>query len=104
MCDDSRMSEISESDFCLSAPTSSLAATPAKKTVTPDKPQTQSARLSAVSSSQLLMSFARDLFFARIRPSLDQTPLGLGGDFDPSWNDLVTLCCPSNSGPVALAL
>jgi hypothetical protein len=52
----------------------------------------------------LLVSFARASFSARIRLRPDQGLLGPGIDFDPSWSRLVTLCCPSDSGPVALAL
>ena len=70
----------------------------------PDKGMTLSARRSALSSSALLMSCARALFSEKTLLSSDQMPLGLGGDFDPSWSGLVTLCCPSNAGPVALAL
>jgi hypothetical protein len=29
---------------------------------------------------------------------------GLGGDFEANWNALATLCCPSESEPVALGL
>jgi hypothetical protein len=104
MRDESQTSTQSEDGFRLSAPTSLPEATPAKKTVTPDSLLTRLARRSALSSSGLLMRFARELFYARIHPSLAQMPIGLGTGSDPSWNELVTLCCPLNSDPVALAL
>lgn len=64
----------------------------------------QKNRHSAMSSSALLMSVARALFFARIRASSDQMLLGLGGDSGNPWSELVMWCCPSESEPVALAL
>lgn len=69
-----------------------------------DEPMTPSARLSAMSSSALLMKFARALFFAKIQRRSGQMLLGLGGDSGGGLNRLVTLCCPSDSGRVALAL
>lgn len=70
----------------------------------PGHPEGLLIRASAVSSSELLMSFALALFSARIpRPSVQMLP-GLGRDFDPAWRALVTLSCPSDSEPVALGL
>jgi hypothetical protein len=83
---------------------SSVEAIPAKKTAMPDEPMTLEARRLAVSSSALLMSCAHELFSGKTRLSSDQMPLGLGIDFEPRWRALVTLCCPLNAGPVALAL
>lgn len=100
---DSLTSETAENAISLRL-TSSAEATLAKKTATLEERTTQETRRLAVSSSALLMNCARELFFVKIRQSFDQMPLGLGGSFDPSWNDLVTLCCPSSSGPVVLAL
>jgi hypothetical protein len=77
----------------------------ARRTAAPDESTSERwRRLSAMSSSALLMRVARDLFSARIQPESAQMRLGLGGDSDPRWNDLITWCCPSESEPVALAL
>lgn len=84
--------------------TSLPAETHAKRTVELESRQERERRLSALNSSALLMNFARDLFSARIpRESAPMLP-GLGGDFGPVLNALATLCCPSDSEPVALAL
>ena len=81
----------------------SAAATPASATVTPEEME-EGLRVQRITSSALLMSFAHALFSARILPSSGQMHLGLGGDFAQNSNVLVTLCCPSDSGRVALAL
>lgn len=82
--------------------TSSSAATRAKKTATPEDQQKQLARLSAVSSSALLTNFALALWSGRTRQPSEKTPPGPGGDSDLNLSDLVTQCCPSDSGRVAL--
>ena len=84
--------------------TSSRAATHARTTPTGAEVRQQSKRLSAVSSSALLNSFARDLFSVKTPPPSGQMRLGLGGGSDPNWNDWITLSSPSDSGRVALAL
>jgi hypothetical protein len=56
------------------------------------------------SSSVLLRNFAHALFSGRIQQLQGQMHLGLGGDSAENWSDLDTLCCPSDSGHVALAL
>ena len=61
-------------------------------------------RVLAVSSSGLLMNFARELFCERIQASSEKALPGLGGECDLNWNRLVTLCCPSDCEPVALGL
>lgn len=102
-CDDTTTSE----PFRLTAigpSTSLLEAIPVKRTAEFGRQRKPSIRRLEVSSSELLMSFARGLFFAKIRHGYAPTLLGLGGDFDPNWNRLVTLCCPSASDPVALGL
>lgn len=58
----------------------------------------------AVSLSGLLMRFGLALFSGRIRTHRVGTLPGLGSECDLSWNALVTLCCPSDSDPVALGL
>jgi hypothetical protein len=75
---------------------------PAKRILPPESIEAVRKRRSAMNSSGLLLSFARDLFSGKIpRESVGMLP-GLGGDFDLSSNTLVTLCCPLNSEPVAL--
>jgi hypothetical protein len=84
--------------------TSSAAETHARATVMPGPSIDESTRILRFTSSGLLKRFALALFSARIRPLSALTPLGLGGGFDLASNRLVTLSCPSDSGPVALAL
>lgn len=82
----------------------SSAAIRAKRIAGPDSEAAQANRRSAVSSSELLMNFARELWSERIRQRRASTLPGLGPGFDPSLSDLVTLCCPSDCEPVALGL
>ena len=82
----------------------SVAATPARKTAGHAPPEPVVNRVLAVSSSALLMHFARDLFFERILPTSGAMLPGLGGDSEIRWSRLVTLCCPSDCEPAALAL
>lgn len=76
--------------------------------VKPTAPQSELAsaatRALAVSSSELLMSFARALWSEKTPRTHARTLPGLGGDFDPNWNALVTRCCPSDFGRAALGL
>lgn len=81
--------------------TSSLVAIPAKQTLPLEN---QQQRVLAVSSSALLMNFARDLFSERIRATFARMLPGLGGDSEAAWSRLVTLSCPSDCERVALAL
>jgi hypothetical protein len=74
-----------------------------RKTHELGKPITQNTRVSAVSSSELLMSCARSLFSGRIHQPGKTLP-GLGNDFDTNLSRLVTLCCPSDFEHVALGL
>ena len=64
----------------------------------------QERRALAVSSSALLMHFAQELFCEKTHQPPSETPNGVGGVSEASWNRLVTLCCPSDSGRVALGL
>ena len=82
----------------------SSAAIRARRTAGPDSATAQANRRLAVSSSALLMNFARNLFSARIQAKRELTHRGLGTDSETSLSDLVTLCCPSNSEPVVLGL
>jgi hypothetical protein len=77
---------------------------PARGTATPEASGSESTRISAVSSSALLMSFARELWSGRIPTRVAPTLPGLGGECDPHWSELDTLCCPSDSDPAALGL
>lgn len=61
-------------------------------------------RVSAFNSCKSLMKFARAVFSAKIRQSHVKPRHGRGGDFGSVLNNLGTLCCPSDSGRVALAL
>lgn len=79
-------------------------AIPAKGTATPEASINDSTRISAVTSSGLLMHFARELWSEKIRPESVQTLFGPGGECDPALSRLATLSCPSDSGPVALGL
>jgi hypothetical protein len=83
--------------------TSSAAATPAKRTADSGSRRDAPSPASAGSSSGLLRSFARGLFSGRTRPRPAPTLPGLGGDSGPSCDGWDTRCCPSDSGPVALA-
>ena len=83
---------------------SSSAATPARATATPAAYTGGDTRISAVSSSGLLTRFGRRLFCARTPTPTGPTLFGPGGECDPHWRVLVTLLCPSDCGPVALAL
>lgn len=85
------------------SPTSSVEATPARLTVLPLAAALQPSRALALSSSASLMLFARALFSARIQHEFGGSLPGLGGDSELASNLLVTLCCPSDCGPVALA-
>lgn len=76
----------------------------AKKTATAGKTESALSRRSDMSSSVLLMHFARELWFERILPLSDPMLPGLGGDLEPNLKDLITWCCPSDCGRVALGL
>ena len=82
---------------------SSQAAIHAKPTVQQWVPVDPKTRASAVSSCGLLQWFARELFCEKIQVTSERMPLGLGFDSELALSRLVTLCCPSDSGPVALA-
>lgn len=79
-------------------------ATRAKRTAVRGRAVTSAKRASAITSSALLRHFAHELWYARILHTSGEMLPGLGGDFDLSWNRLVTLCCPSDSERVALGL
>lgn len=96
-CEPSRQPEIGASML-------SAEAIHAKKTAMPGKALDLSSRHLVLSSSGLLTAFALELWFAKTRRMLGQTLLGLGIVFDPSWRDLVTLCCPLDCERVALWL
>jgi len=83
--------------------TSSAVAIPAKRTAEQMPLTDQKQRVSAVSSSGLLMYCARALFSARIRPA-EKMLLGHGNGSARTLSRLVTLCSPSDSDPAALAL
>lgn len=83
--------------------TLSAAATHARQTALPAGRMEAKQRALAVSSSGLLMHFARELWSEKIHEQ-GQMRLGLGFDFDANWNALATLCCPPDCGPVALGL
>lgn len=85
--------------------TSSQAGTHAKKTATPARLLLDSnSRPLAVSSSGSLMFFGLGLFSGRILQKLQPMLPGLGSGFDVALSRLVTLLCPSDCEPVALAL
>lgn len=84
--------------------TSSVAAIHAKETATPEASGKPSTRTWEASSSALFAHLARALFFERIRGRHDQTLFGPGIECGIAWKDLATLCCPSDSDPVALGL
>jgi hypothetical protein len=83
---------------------SSRGETHARRIARPEDPEEQGTRVRQFTSSALLTYFARRLFSVRIQRDHGQMLLGLGGDFDASSSVLATLSCPSDSGPVALAL
>lgn len=93
-CEPSRPKEIGEL-------MSSAGEIPARPTAQPVSPHS---RASAVSSSALLRHFAQALWSEKIQVSSETTLLGPGGNSELAWNRLVTLCCPSDSEPVALGL
>lgn len=76
----------------------------AKETVMQEASISEQERISRLSSCGSLARFALDLFSEKIRPSRGPTLPGLGIDLELDWSRLVTLSCPSDSGPVALAL
>lgn len=80
------------------------AATRAKKTADRELQEAHRKRVSAVSLSASLRRFALALFSEKTQAKSGPMLPGLGGDSEASWSDLVTLCCPSDSAPVALAL
>ena len=86
------------------AATSFAEATLAKKTAQQESMKEQDRRLLALNSSALLKSFALDLFSGRTRHEFDPMLPGLGSDSETNLSDLATLCCPSDSDPVALGL
>jgi hypothetical protein len=81
--------------------TRSLVATRARETLQPVTPER---RVSAVSSSALLMHCARALFSARIPATSEPMLPGLGGPCELLLNRLATLCCPSDCEHAALGL
>lgn len=84
--------------------TSSQAAIHANPILEQSEAMSPNTRALRVSSSGLLMRFARDLFCERIRPLCEGMHLHHGGSSEMAWNALVTLACPSSSEPVALAV
>jgi hypothetical protein len=84
--------------------TLSAVAIRAKKTATLEERQIPSRHLSAVNSSGLLSTFVLALWSEKTPQQSEQMPLGLGGDSAASLKKMVMLCCPSDSGRVALAL
>lgn len=83
---------------------SSSAATRARRTAAPGLPQERERRHLALSSSALLMRFARALYSERTLPESEQMHPGLGGGFEMSSKHVATRSCPSDSVPVALGL
>ena len=67
-------------------------------------PASRANLVSEVNSSALLMGFARALWLEKILPMFDKMPRGHGGDFDALCENLAMLCCPLDSGRVALGL
>lgn len=64
----------------------------------------QERRRQRIISCGLLLTVALALFSGRIQPSSAKMPRGRGGESGTPSKTLVTLCCPSASGRVALAL
>lgn len=83
---------------------SSSAATPARRTASPDDDIDTNMRISRLSSCGWLLNFARLLFCEKIQPSREDPPPGRGGDSGPNLSDLAMRCCPLDSGRVVLAL
>lgn len=79
-------------------------ATHARLTLEPLEDMSPNQRALRVSSSALLMFFARELWSEKIQPLCEGTHLLPGGSSEAAWNALVTLACPSNYEPVALGL
>lgn len=84
--------------------TYSRAAIRVRRTAAPESPAERARRLSALSSSALLASFARALWSEKIRRASAPTLPGLGGDSETSLSGLAMWYCPSDSDPVALGL
>jgi hypothetical protein len=77
----------------------------AKKTVTPVKAMSDaSSRALAMSSSELLMSFALALLSEKTQAESEPMLPGLGNDSEWSWRKWVTQFCHSDSEPVVLGL
>lgn len=99
--------ELEQRGIAVSIPggvTSLPGATPARKTASPGSTTERARRVSALSSSGLLKSFALALCSERIRTESAGTLPGLGGDSETSWSDLATRFCPSDCEPVVLGL
>lgn len=79
-------------------------ATPASKTPAPDGPLTPQARRWRMNSCASLVNIALDLFSEKILHGSGQMHLLPGIGSAPGLNDLDMLCCPLDSGRVALAL
>lgn len=102
-----RESDATETYACwtpenLSGLSSSVVEIPVRRTAELAYMKEHARRLSALSSSALFRSFARALFSEKIQHESERTLPGLGGDFEPVSKVLATLCCPSDSEPVAL--
>ena len=97
------VSEQTNSQTSTDSQTSSQEAIRASPTLPLVMQQTRDSRRSQVSSSELLMSFARGLCYVRTQ-SQNSTQMGLGIDFEEFSNPLATLLSPSESEPVVLAL
>lgn len=78
--------------------------TPARATATLEASGKLNTRISAVNSSALLTHFVLELWSEKTHTPAAPTLFGLGGACGMSWNDSATLCCPSDSDPVALGL
>tara|TARA_R110002095_G_scaffold165188_3_gene143396 strand:+ start:2306 stop:2917 length:612 start_codon:yes stop_codon:yes gene_type:complete len=79
------------------------AATHARKTQTQGNGLDSHRRVSAVSSSALLISFGLGLFYEKIRQQSGQMLPGLGFGFDLLLSRLVTSLCPLDSDRAVLA-
>lgn len=90
-CPDTKMSQGFLPGFGASseplALTSFAAATPARKIAPQESIQEQAARRSAMSSSGLLLNFARALFSERIQHEPGPTLLGPGGDSEANLSE-----------------
>lgn len=98
-CGTSRQSQSTNGEL-----TASLEATRASRIAEPWEGISQAERILRVSSSELLMYFARALWSERIRHSCESARLLHGGPSEAAWNSLVTLACPSNCEPAVLGL